>query len=103
MDDEIRNRIEDPYQRCFNADYGIHTCKSKGEVLRFQIGDMVTTSKDCKSFGLIVRIDKANAKALGSSQHSASLINNAHDIYYVLFSSAEISGPYYNSELISWN
>lgn len=53
--------------------------------------------------GIVVRVDKANATSLSSSAHSASLLNNSQDIYYIFAGEDAISGPYYTSELMPWN
>lgn len=73
--------------------------------MRFQIGDLVSLPKYCEEnlLGVVVKIDKANSKSLLSSTHSSELIKNSSDIYYVFFSDATTSGPYYTSELVLKN
>lgn len=72
--------------------------------MRFQVGDLVTaTGPDKMSLGIVVKVGKANSSSLLSSKHSASLLNNSQDIYYIFAGDGAISGPYYTSELTPWN
>jgi hypothetical protein len=102
VDHKRRNRTESTYSGCPYADYQSYPRKSRGKNLRFQVGDMVTTSGNL-SLGVVVKVAKANSTALLSSTHSSRLVENSPDIYYVYFSNDNISGPYYTSELKSWN
>lgn len=71
--------------------------------MRLQVGDLVTIDRNGDSLGLIVKVNKANFESLSASQHSAGLIENSPDVYYVLLPTSEIKGPYYKSELNIWN
>jgi len=72
--------------------------------LRFQVGDLVKVSRGGNNLGIIVDVNKANSSSLMSSRHSASLVQNSPDIYYVYFSNdLQVCGPFYTSELTAWN
>lgn len=67
--------------------------------MRFQVGDLVSERLG-DDLGLVVSVDKANSKSLGSSIHSNSHIENSFDIYYVFFpENGRVHGPYYPAEL----
>ena len=66
--------------------------------MRYQIGDLVT-KRTGADFGVIVGVDKANAKSLKLWSHSQQYLKNSTDIYYVFFTGKGFEGPYYTSEL----
>ena len=67
--------------------------------MRFQLGELVTTRLN--GIGIVIGVNKANAKSLAASKHSRELVATSSDIYYVLLPDHNHQIPFYASELTS--